>query len=58
MQWKGLVVNVDKTKVCSYYFGRKVVLQKWMLVVFVVSPLVVILMCSSDALILDLSQLF
>ena len=54
MQWKGLVVNVDKTKVCSYYFGRKVVLQKWMLVVFVVSPLVVIL-CSSDALILDLS---
>ena len=55
MQWKGLVVNVDKTKVCSYYFARKVVLQKWMLVVFVVSPLVVILMCSSDALILDLS---
>ena len=40
---KGLRVNVDKEKVCSYYLEKKIVFQKWILVVSVVSGLVVIL---------------
>ena len=43
VEGKGLRVNVDKTKGSSYYLGRKVLFQKWILVVSVVSWLVVIL---------------
>ena len=34
---KGLRVNVDKKKVCSYYLGRKVVFRNWILLVSVMS---------------------
>ena len=46
--WKNAVggkdpmVNVYKQKVCSYYLGREVVFQNWILLVSVVSGLVVI----------------
>ena len=43
VEGKGLRVNVDKQKVCSYYLEKKVVLRKWILVVSVVSEVVVIL---------------
>ena len=37
-----------KQKICSYYLGRKGVLEKWTLVVFVVSGLVVILFTAQN----------
>ena len=43
VEGKGLRLNVNPKKVCSYYFGREVVFQKWILVVSVVSRLVEIL---------------
>ena len=41
VEGKDPVVNVDKQKVCSYYLGREVVFQNWILLVSVVSGLVV-----------------
>ena len=43
VEGKGLRLNVNPKKVCSYYFRREVVFQKWILVVSVVSRLVEIL---------------
>ena len=43
VEGKGLRLNVNPKKVCSYYFGREVVFQKWILVVSVVSRLIEIL---------------
>ena len=40
VEGKGVRVNVDKTKdICSYYLERKVVFQRSILVVYVVSRL-------------------
>ena len=39
---KGLRVNVNNQKVCSYCFARKVVFRKWILVMSAVSGFIVI----------------
>ena len=44
VEGKSLRVNVDKTKVMQFLFGRKVVFRKLILVVSVVNGLVVILL--------------